>query len=35
MKNWILNNKLLIAGIIAGAVGGYSPFLETKNYFSS
>lgn len=23
MKNWVLNNKLLIAGIVIGAVGGY------------
>ncbi len=23
MKNWILNNKLMIAGIIIGAIGGY------------
>jgi hypothetical protein len=23
MKNWVLNNKLLIAGIILGAIGGY------------
>jgi len=23
MKNWILNNKLLIAGLILGAVGGF------------
>lgn len=23
MKNWVLNNKLLIAGIIIGAIGGY------------
>ena len=23
MKNWVLNNKLLIAGIILGAAGGY------------
>jgi uncharacterized protein YcfJ len=23
MKNWILNNKLLIGGIIIGAVGGF------------
>jgi phage shock protein E len=23
MKSWVLNNKLLIAGIIIGAVGGY------------
>ena len=24
MKSWVLNNKLLIAGIILGAIGGYS-----------
>jgi Family of unknown function (DUF6132) len=23
MKNWVLNNKLLIAGVILGAIGGY------------
>lgn len=23
MKNWLLNNKLLIAGIAVGAIGGY------------
>ncbi len=23
MKSWVLNNKLLIAGIITGAIGGY------------
>lgn len=23
MKSWVLNNKLLIAGVILGAVGGY------------
>jgi uncharacterized protein YcfJ len=23
MKSWVLNNKLLIAGIISGAIGGY------------
>lgn len=23
MKSWVLNNKLLIAGIILGAIGGY------------
>lgn len=23
MKNWVLNNKLLIAGIVLGAIGGY------------
>lgn len=23
MKSWVLNNKLLIAGIIIGAIGGY------------
>jgi uncharacterized protein YcfJ len=23
MKNWVLNNKLLIAGVIVGAIGGY------------
>lgn len=23
MKNWVLNNKLLIAGTILGAIGGY------------
>jgi len=23
MKNWILSNKLLIAGIIIGSLGGY------------
>lgn len=23
MKRWVLNNKLLIAGIILGAIGGY------------
>lgn len=23
MKSWVLNNKLLIAGIIFGAAGGY------------
>lgn len=24
MKNWVLNNKLLITGIIIGAIGGYA-----------
>ena len=23
MKSWVLNNKLLIAGVILGAIGGY------------
>lgn len=23
MKNWVLNNKLAIAGVIIGAIGGY------------
>ncbi|MBS1576297.1 MAG: hypothetical protein JST09_13415 [Bacteroidetes bacterium] len=23
MKNWLLNNKLLVAGILIGAVGGF------------
>jgi hypothetical protein len=23
MKNWILNNTLLIAGIVIGSIGGY------------
>ena len=23
MKNWVLNNKLLLAGIVIGAIGGY------------
>jgi hypothetical protein len=23
MKNWIINNKLLVAGIIVGALGGF------------
>lgn len=23
MKNWVLNNKLLIAGVVLGAIGGY------------
>lgn len=23
MKSWVLNNKLLIAGVILGAAGGY------------
>lgn len=23
MKSWVLNNKLLIAGIVLGAIGGY------------
>ena len=23
MKNWILHNKLLISGVIIGAIGGY------------
>ncbi len=23
MKNWIINNKLIIAGIIFGSIGGY------------
>lgn len=23
MKSWVLNNKLLIAGVLLGAVGGY------------
>jgi hypothetical protein len=28
MMNWIMNNKLLIAGIILGAVGGYLYWQE-------
>ena len=23
MKNWVINNKLLLAGIIVGALGGF------------
>ena len=23
MKNWVLNNRLLIAGVLLGAIGGY------------
>lgn len=23
MKSWVLNNKLLIAGVVVGAIGGY------------
>ena len=23
MKSWVLNNKLLIAGVVLGAIGGY------------
>jgi hypothetical protein len=23
MKSWVLNNKLLIAGVILGSIGGY------------
>lgn len=23
MKNWVLNNKLLITGVILGSIGGY------------
>jgi hypothetical protein len=23
MKNWLLNNKLIVAGIIIGAIGGF------------
>jgi uncharacterized protein YcfJ len=23
MKTWILNNKILIAGVVIGAIGGY------------
>jgi hypothetical protein len=29
MKKWVLNNKLLLAGIIIGAIGGYLYWRQT------